>query len=182
MFDDEAVLAALRSAQRLGFVGARPVEQVIDHARRLVAAVSEVSGSVADIGAGGGVPGFVLIRDRPDLDVTLIDRRSKRTDFLELVVRRHDLGERVEVLSRDVESVIEEVVRGERAAFDAVVARGFGPPDVTLSVMSRLARPGAVLALTDPPAGDRWTSELLAGLPVSREPSPVGVARFRRLS
>ena len=42
--------------------------------------------TVLDLGAGGGVPGLVIAHDLPDLHVTLLDRRAKRTDFLERVV------------------------------------------------------------------------------------------------
>ena len=39
--------------------------------------------AVLDIGSGGGLPGLVIAHDRPDVHVTLIDRREKRTDLLQ---------------------------------------------------------------------------------------------------
>ena len=48
-----------------------------------------------DIGSGGGLPGLVIAHDRPDVHVTLIDRREKRTDLLQRQVtrlRRHQPG------------------------------------------------------------------------------------------
>ena len=94
---------------------------------------------MVDLGAGGGVPGLVIAHDRPDLRLTLVDRRSKRTDFLRRVVRRLRWSTRVDVVTADVEAVIGR--RGP-AAFDAAVARGFGPPDTTLRFATQLVRAG----------------------------------------
>ena len=78
---EEQLHEALGRAQRLGFLGERPIPEVIAHARGFVSALGEVTGSVIDLGAGGGVPGLVIAVDRPDLAITLLDRRTKRTDF-----------------------------------------------------------------------------------------------------
>ena len=53
---------ALRESQRLGFLGARPIDEVIEHARSFVRGLDAVgsNGSVIDLGAGGGVPGLVI--------------------------------------------------------------------------------------------------------------------------
>ena len=43
----------------------------------------------------GGLPGLVIAHDRPDVHVTLIDRREKRTDLLQRQatrLRRHQPG------------------------------------------------------------------------------------------
>ena len=79
---EEELHEALGTSQRLGFLGDRPIDEVIEHARAFVSAVEGISGSVIDLGAGGGVPGLVLAVDRPDLLITLLDRRTKRTDLL----------------------------------------------------------------------------------------------------
>ncbi len=55
-----AVHDVLTESQRLGFLGARPIAEVVEHARSFVTALDGVVGSVADIGAGGGVPGLVI--------------------------------------------------------------------------------------------------------------------------
>ena len=75
--------------------------EVIEHARSFVAALSGVTGSVIDLGAGGGVPGLVVAVDRPDLQLTLLDRRTKRTDFLAQMIRRLDLTAHTHVLAAD---------------------------------------------------------------------------------
>ena len=64
-------------------------------------------------------------------------------------------------------------------AFDAVVARGFGPPEITLGLAVRLVRPAGRIVISEPPTGDRWDSELLVALGLRRLPvGPVSV--FRR--
>lgn len=167
----------LRESHRLGFLGDRPIDEVIAHARSFVDALEGVTGTVVDLGAGGGVPGLVIAHDRPDLSVTLIDRRSKRTDFLSRMVMRMRWTDRVEVVSRDVESV----VAASGGVFDAAVARGFGPPEITLEFASRLVRPGGLIVISEPPTGDRWDSKLVAELGLRRRDQADGrVAVFDR--
>ncbi len=160
---DEGVHDVLEEAQRLGFLGERDIGDVIEHARSFVGALEDVHGTVADIGSGGGVPGFVIAHDRPDLRVLLVDRRAKRTDFLDRMVRRLRWTDRVSVICSDVEDVI-----GGEHVIDAVVARGFGPPSVTLSMASRLVRSGGRVVISEPPEGERWPPEMLTEQGVRR--------------
>ncbi len=166
---DESVHRVLEEAQRLGFLGERDIDEVIDHARSFVDALDGVEGTVADIGSGGGVPGFVIAHDRPDLRMVLVDRRAKRTDFLDRMVRRLRWSDRVSVICSDVEEVI-----GADHAINAVVARGFGPPSVTLSMASRLVRPRGRIVISEPPEGERWPEEMLAELGVRRIDDGMG--------
>lgn len=170
------LLEVLREAQRLGHLGDRPVEEVVDHARGFVDALHDVDGTVIDLGAGGGVPGLVIAHDLVDLRVVLVDRRTKRTDFLERVVRRLGWSDRVDVVVADVE----DLARREPGHFDAAVARGFGGPRPTLELASRLVRRGGVVLVSEPPDGDRWQEILPANpVPVRREATAGRVARFR---
>ena len=57
METSRALHEALGDSQRLGLLGARPVVDVIEHARGFVTALDGVDGEVVDLGAGGGVPG-----------------------------------------------------------------------------------------------------------------------------
>jgi 16S rRNA (guanine527-N7)-methyltransferase len=166
------LVAALQDAQRLGFLGSRPIPEVIEHARGFVRAL-EARGpvrSVLDLGSGGGVPGLVIAHDLPGTHLTLLDRRAKRTDALERVVRRLGWQDRIVVVCQDVDTF------GPAASFDAVVARGFGPPEFTLSAAARLVRSGHPIVISDPPGVNRWDEELLARLELHRidVPEPVG--------
>ncbi|MGH9133997.1 MAG: 16S rRNA (guanine(527)-N(7))-methyltransferase RsmG [Ilumatobacteraceae bacterium] len=161
----------MRTAQRLGFVGARPVEEVVEHARHFVEALDGIVAvpgdelgatrrpRVVDIGSGGGVPGLVIANDRPDLAVTLVDRRQKRTDFLQRAVGALGYGGWVTVRCCDTDALL---AAGER--FDAVTARGFGPPSRTLRTAAGLVRPGGRIVISEPPAGDRWPAREVAKL------------------
>jgi 16S rRNA (guanine527-N7)-methyltransferase len=162
---------ALLESQRLGLLGDRKIDEVVAHARAFVVALRDVTGRVIDMGAGGGVPGLIIAHDRPDLHVTMVDRRSKRTDFVERMVRRLRWTDRVAVVHADVEDIIRH---GERL-YDAVVARGFGPPAQTLALGSQLVAPGGLVIISEPPAGDRWDTGQLKALGLRR--LPVGDGR-----
>jgi 16S rRNA (guanine527-N7)-methyltransferase len=174
---DPALLETLRQAQRFGFFGRRPIDEAAEHARAFVAALEPFpSGArLVDLGSGGGLPGLVLAGAFPEAIVTLIDRRQKRTDFLERAILR--LGYRhVRVLCSDVEVLVKAVAAGNEAAFDAVTARGFGPPDVTLRLGARLLADSGRIVISEPPDGDRWDPRALAELGLSsRRHGPVRV-------
>ena len=176
MADLDDLRAALSDAQRFGFLGDRAIDDVIDHARGFVAALGDlgVDEPVIDLGAGGGVPGLVIAHDRPDLRVVLLDRRTKRTDFLERVVRRLGWSERVTVIAADAA----EIARSSPQQFGAVVARGFGPPASTLELAVRLVRSDGRIVISEPPSGDRWTAATLDRLGVRRVTGPPAVAVF----
>ncbi|HSM64924.1 MAG TPA: RsmG family class I SAM-dependent methyltransferase [Ilumatobacteraceae bacterium] len=176
--NDGALAGALTESQRLGFLGARPIAEVIDHARSFVVALDPLMAGdrVLDLGSGGGVPGLVIAHDRPDLRLVLVDRRTKRTDFLLRIVRRLGWDDHVEVLAEDAS----ELAAQAPASFDAVVARGFGPPESTLTLATRLVRPGGWVVISEPPRGDRWAPELMASLGVERTAADGTVAVFRR--
>lgn len=96
--------------------------------------------SVADIGSGAGLPGIPLAIARPDLQVTLIESLSRRSEFLSGVVAELGLSDRVEV----VRSRAEEV----NANFDVVTARAVARLSKLLSWTRRLFVPaGELLAI-----------------------------------
>jgi 16S rRNA (guanine527-N7)-methyltransferase len=171
----DELVDVLRRSQELGFLGARPIEQVIDHARSFVTALAvlDVTGPVLDLGAGGGVPGLVIAHDHPDQMVTLLDRRRTRTDFLARMVRRLGWQDRVDVWNRDADDVTDH-------DFDAVVARGFGPPHETLAAALAWVRPEGFVVISEPPTGDRWANVMIPG--ATRLPSASTVSVFQRSS
>lgn len=168
----------LSEAQRLGTLGDRPIDEVIDHARRFVPALEGVTGRVLDIGTGAGVPGLVIAEARPDLRLTLLDRRQTRTDALRLAVTGMGLEGQVEVITGDTDVVAKDPTR--TGAYSAVVARGFGPPRET----AREARPflvdGGILVVSEPPEWDpnRWPSDDLRSLGFGPAERLAGVVRI----
>jgi 16S rRNA (guanine527-N7)-methyltransferase len=156
---DAELVAALAESQRLGMLGDRPVADVIEHAGAFVLALAEVTGTVVDLGSGGGVPGLVIARARPDLRLILVDRRSSRTDHLQRLVARLHMADRIEVLTVDATTLGER--RGGIA--DAVVSRGFGAPPTTLRAAAPLVRAGGLVVVSEPPRPKlgRWPLELL---------------------
>jgi len=175
------LLETLRTAQRFGFFGERAIEQAIEHSMQFVDAIEEVEppGRLLDLGSGGGLPGLVIADARPELEVVLLDRRQKRTDFLERAVIKL-CQTNTTVVCADVSELIRDVASGATEHFDIVTARGFGPPDVTLrSAVAVMGERGRVL-ISEPPEGDRWHPDLLAELGVSSQ--RWGTVRvFRRL-
>ena len=160
----DEVLDVLTESQRLGFLGERSVIEAAEHSRGFVRGLSGVSGVVVDIGSGGGLPGLVLGHDRPDLQLLLVDRRAKRTDFLRRMVRRLGWTDRMTVQEADVQHLITQ----RPGAFDGVVARGFGPPEETLSMAAELVGPSGRIVISEPPAGDRWETTFLERLGLDR--------------
>ena len=167
------LIETLRDAQRFGFFGRRPIDEAISPAMEFVRAAGQLGpgARIVDIGSGGGLPGLVLAHEYPESSILLIDRRQKRTDFLELSVLR--LGwSHVTVRHDDVKSLVGEVGRHEIERFDLVTARGFGPPDGTLRFAAALRANSGRIVISEPPTGDRWSPDLLDELALVR--SAVG--------
>jgi 16S rRNA (guanine527-N7)-methyltransferase len=162
MADLEPLLATLREGQRIGVIGPLAVEDAVEHSMRFVDAIAGDAASVIDLGSGGGLPGLVIGWCRPDLRVTLVDRRSKRTDFLRRAVQRLRLDRRVTVITADVQDLGHQVAHTN--AYDAVTARSFGPPDHTVTLALPLLAAGGQILISDPPGPDRWSAVLGAEL------------------
>jgi 16S rRNA (guanine527-N7)-methyltransferase len=182
--NDVALARALADSRRLGMLGDRPIGDVIEHALAFVAALADVTGTVVDLGSGGGVPGLVIARARPDLRLVLIDRRASRADHLQRLVGRLGVADRVEVLAVEAAAARDRLV----SPADAVVARAFGPPVDTLRAAGPLLRLGGLLVVSEPPPNERpsrWSPALLAevevlGLVAVAHDDPR-VAVFRRV-
>lgn len=151
----------LEAAQRLGTLGRMPIPDVIAHARQFVTAMTSVTGRVIDIGTGAGVPGLVIAVDRPDLVLTLADRRETRMDELARGVVAMGLFDRVSTVTIDIADLALDP--DHRGGYDAVVCRGFGAPEVTATLARPLLKNGGSLIVSEPPSPDpsRWTEELL---------------------
>ena len=121
---DGALAEALAESQRLGMLGGRPIDEVIAHAGAFVGALAGTRGTVVDLGSGGGVPGLVIARARPDLRLVLVDRRTTRADHLRRLVSRLGAADRVEVVAADA-SALPRLID---IPVDAVVARELRAP------------------------------------------------------
>jgi len=149
------LIDALGDAQRIGMLGDRPLDEVIDHSLPYADLIPATARTVVDLGSGGGDPGLVIAVARPDLAVTLVDRRSKRTDLLVRLVGRLGLRDRVDVVEADVADLPR---RFPGRSWDVVTCRGFGPPAYTAEHAVPLLADGGLLLVTEPPGSDgsRW--------------------------
>ena len=121
-------------SRKVNLTGARSPE---DRVRMLVAPVLPAlalpeAGSLLDVGSGNGSPGLVLALLRDDLEVTLLEPRTRRWAFLREAVRRTG-GPAVRVL------------RGRHDEFP-------GPPARTITLRA-LALPLSALAPLVEPGG-----------------------------
>jgi 16S rRNA (guanine527-N7)-methyltransferase len=153
----EKLIDALGDAQRIGMLGDRPLDEVVEHSLGFVAALPSSCRTVIDLGSGGGDPGLVIAMACPDLEIMLVDRRAKRTDLLVRLVGRLGLRDQVQVLEADVEDVPK---RFPGRQWDAVTSRGFGPPEYTVGLAIPLVAPGGHILVSEPPQSDgaRWSS------------------------
>jgi 16S rRNA (guanine527-N7)-methyltransferase len=124
----------------------------------LVPAVRSAS-TIADIGAGGGLPGLVLAIARPDARVTLIESVGGKATFIERTARELDLGN-VEVLAMRAEEAPRE------PGFDVVTARALGSLPLVLEYAAPLLVPaGSAVAWK----GERDAGEEDAGAVAAAE-------------
>jgi 16S rRNA (guanine527-N7)-methyltransferase len=169
------LLDALGDAQRIGMLGNRPLEQVIDHSMGFAEALNGKVSTVIDLGSGGGDPGLVIALACPDIQVTLVDRRSKRTDLLVRLVGRLGIQAQVEVIEADVADL---PIRFAGRTWGAVTSRGFGSPTYTAQHAGPLLLPGGLFAVSEPPDGDgsRWIDPTVAMHGLSLQEVRFGVA------
>ena len=66
----------------------------------------------------------------PRCSIVLVDRRQKRTDFLQRAVRRLGHRRTCGCVKPTWPALRSEVEAGIEPPFDAVTARGFGPPEM----------------------------------------------------
>ena len=165
--EHEGLIRVFTEAQRIGALGTQPVVDIIVHARSFADALPPTVTSCVDLGSGAGVPGLVVAVARPEIHVTLVDRRSKRTDTLLRAVRSLNLGDQVSVVCADIERFAQQPET--KQSFDAACARGFGPPEFTLTWSARLVKAGGVIVVSEPPldSPDRWKDVDLQSLGVS---------------
>jgi len=112
------------------------------------------------MGAGGGLPSLPILVARPEWHAVLLDASQKRCSFLVWAAGQLGLSDRVDVWCGRAEEIGHE--ERARFQFDAVVARGFGPPAATVECGAPLLVPGGLLVISEPPTGRRWPPGPLA--------------------
>lgn len=60
---------------------------------------------IYDIGSGGGIPGIILAILRPDISVTLVERRQKKASAIASIVSQLGMDRRVKVISKSFEEI-----------------------------------------------------------------------------
>jgi 16S rRNA (guanine527-N7)-methyltransferase len=155
----------------------------VEHGLALLGCLGELSGQLwLDLGSGGGAPGLVLARAAPDNRLVLLDAGKRRCQFLLQAVTELGLRDGVVVAEDRAESAARNGAL--REAFDAVVARSFGPPAVTAECAVGFLRLGGRLVVSEPPGGEagRWPAEGLDELGFGpAEPCGGGQASFIRM-
>ena len=176
---DPALLAALSTIRDRGPIGEASLEAAIVHADQYVAALPAHAVDLVDLGSGGGLPGLVIAVRRPDLRVTLVERRATRADLLRRAVSALGLASHVVVVADDVSRVATERPR----SFDVVTARSFAAPSITARWAGELLRSGGRLIVSEPPTDDpqRWPTPLLTSSGLVDEGRTDGLRTFRRI-
>jgi 16S rRNA (guanine527-N7)-methyltransferase len=165
-----------RQNPALGLVGASGDELVIKHILDSLAPVAIIRGllgdrarpRIADLGTGAGLPGIPLALALPEAEVALVDRMTRRTDFLRGMI---------DILGLTNAEVVEAQVEHARGSYDLVTFRAFRPfePKLFRRVFALCEADGAVMAYKG--KADKARSELaeIAGLYSSAELLPVTV-------
>ncbi|MBV8980010.1 MAG: class I SAM-dependent methyltransferase, partial [Acidimicrobiia bacterium] len=150
-----ALNEVLADARDLGFLGPGPVDTHIKHAANYLAAWDgPPPSSVVDLGSGGGVPALPMALAWPETRWTLVEANGRRARFLQQALHQLALGSRARVRPDRAELVGRDP--SERGAHDAVVARGFGAPAVTVECGAPFLRVGGRLLTSEPPDERPW--------------------------
>ncbi len=169
------LLAVLERARTVGFLGPGPLRVHVDHARDFVRLVAEHARGL-DLGSGGGLPALPMLVDDPTLEITMLDASQKRCSFLVWAASELGVADRADVVNgRAEESAHDPSLREQ---FDAVVARGFGPPAVTVECGAAFLRVGGRLIISEPPERRRWRPEGLAAVGLELVGHDGGVVSF----
>jgi 16S rRNA (guanine527-N7)-methyltransferase len=180
MADDAPLLAALAVIQARGAIGERALVDAVAHADRFVALIPPDARTLVDLGSGGGLPALVIAWRRPDLAVTMVERRSTRADLLRRAVTSLALDGRASVVATDVAAVCRE----RPHSFDVATARSFAEPAVTAKVVDALLDAHGIGLVSEPPE-DRtaiWSRALADGANLVDGGLEQGIRRLLRPS
>jgi 16S rRNA (guanine527-N7)-methyltransferase len=160
----------------LKLVGASGDELIIKHILDSLAPISVIRGllenrqhpRIADLGTGAGLPGVPLALALPEAEVDLVDRMTRRADFLRSML---------ELLPLPNAKVVETQVEHARGSYDLVIFRAFRPFERKLfkRVFALCDKEGAVLAYKGKADKARAEFSMIEGLFSSAEIVPVNV-------
>lgn len=105
---------------------------------------------------------MVIAVERPDLTLTLVERRGRACDFLRRAVRTLGVADRVTVVEADLADLGHDPAW--RASFPVATARGVGPPAMVAELVLPLVHPGGRLIASVAGEVDRWPDRGLAVL------------------
>lgn len=177
---DEPLLEALAAIQARGAIGERSLPDAVLHASQFIALIPTFAADLVDLGSGGGLPALVIAWRRPDLRVTMVERRATRADMLRRAISSLGLGDSCTVTADDAK----QFARRSPASFDVVTARSFGSPAVVAPIAARLLRRDGLFLVSEPPDDvatiDRWPVDLLRTVGLSKESRSGSLQSFRR--
>lgn len=154
--------ALLAESQRIGLIGPGDLDIAIAQARAFAHALPAPCVRVVDVGSGGGLPGLVVLAERPDVQLTLVDRKERSCDLLRRAVRALGATDRATVVHADLEHLGHDPAW--RQAFDAATARGVAAPAEVAELVLPLIRPGGVLVVSVVDDREDWPAGGLAKL------------------
>lgn len=177
MTDDARLLEALAVIQARGPIGERSLADAVAHAERFVELIPSGPRTVVDLGSGGGLPALVIAWRRPDLTVTMIERRHSRADLLRRAISALALTDRAGVAAIDVQ----QLAKTNGGSFDVVTARSFGDPRATATALDALLGPGGLGLVSEPPSdrSEAWAAALNRHPNLVDEGVHEGIRRLR---
>lgn len=119
--------------------------------------VPEGTNHLVDVGSGGGLPGFVIAVQRPEIEVHLVESSLKKANFLREVA--DELGVAVTVHRERAETLATGPLAG---TFDVATARAVAALPKLLGLTMPFLRPGGVLLAVK---GAQWREEVTAAEP-----------------
>ena len=133
------------------------------HTADSLALLPWVTGRVADVGSGAGLPGIPLAIARPTAPFVLIERSTRKCAFLQHAVIDLDLPN-VDVVAGDARHY------AESSSFDTVTVRAVAPPAQAWTLVRHLLKVGGSALLQ---SRERLHSPMLEGGRIAEE-SGVG--------
>lgn len=122
-------------------VGTVGKQLIIRHILDSLSAVSELNEftfrSAADVGSGAGLPGIPLAIFFPEVSFSLIERSGRRAGFLRNIISLLGFRERVEIIEKGVEEVLDK--------FDLVLFRAFRNLADYYGTLAKITSPGGVM-------------------------------------